>query len=94
MTVRATVRKPAPASCVAFGLRLRTLRAALSKTQDEFASDIGIAVKTVKNYEGGHRDPPASLVARVCIKFAVDPAWLLLGDAARPMFQSTTREGA
>lgn len=94
MMVRATVRKPAPASCVAFGLRLRTLRAALSKTQDEFASDLGIAVKTIKNYEGGHRDPPASLVARVCIRFAVDPAWLLLGDAARPMFQSTPREGA
>lgn len=94
MTVHATVRKPAPASCVAFGLRLRTLRAALSKTKDEFASDLGIAEKTVKNYEGGHRDPPASLVARVCIKLVVDPAWLLLGDAARPMFQSTPRERA
>ncbi len=94
MTVHATVRKPPPASCVAFGLRLRTLRAALSKTQGEFASGLGIAVKTVKNHEGGHRDPPASLVARVCIRFAVDPAWLLLGDAARPMFQSTPLERA
>ena len=94
MTVHTTVRKPAPASCVALGLRLRTLRAALSKTQGEFASDLGIAVKTVKNYEGGHRDLPATLVALVCIKFTVDPAWLLLGDAARPMIQSTPREGA
>lgn len=94
MTVHAEVRKLAPTSCVAFGLRLRTLRAALSKTQCELATDLGIAVKTVKNYEGGHRDPPASLVAHVCIKFAVDPAWLLLGDAARPMFQSLPREGA
>lgn len=93
MTVHGDVRKLAPASCVAFGLRLRTLRAALSKTQGELASDLGIAVKTVKNYEGGHRDPPASLVALVCIKFAVDPAWLLLGDAARTMFQSSPPEG-
>ena len=71
MTVRATVRKPAPASCVAFGLRLRTLRAALSKTQGELAPDLGIPVKTVKNYEGGHRGPPARPVARGFIKIAV-----------------------
>ena len=69
------------------GRRIKTVRAALGISQHVMALQLGIADKTIKNYEGGHRDPPSSLIAAICEQFHIDAAWLLLGDASRPMFQ-------
>lgn len=69
------------------GRRIKTVRAALGISQHVMALQLGIADKTIKNYEGGRRDPPSRLIAAICEKFRIDAAWLLLGDASRPMFQ-------
>lgn len=76
-----------PQCADSIGRRIKTVRAALGISQHVMALKLGIADKTIKNYEGGHRDPPSSLIAAICEQFRIDAAWLLLGDASRPMFQ-------
>lgn len=79
--------KMCPQCAGSIGRRIKTVRAAMGVSQHAMALQLGVADKTIKNYEGGHRDPPSSLIAAICEQFRIDAAWLLLRDASRPMFQ-------
>jgi DNA-binding XRE family transcriptional regulator len=68
------------------GGRIRCARVALGKTQEKLAADLGIARQTLIAHENGHTEMPSSILKRLCDDFALDAAWLLLGDVSRPMF--------
>lgn len=68
------------------GRRMKCVRVAIGKTQDEFAELVGITRQTLASYENGHSEPLSSILFRLCEDLNVDPAWLLTGDVTRPMF--------
>lgn len=68
------------------GRRIRCSRVALGQTQETLAKHLGIAGQTLITYENGHTETPSSILKRLCDDFALDAAWLLLGDVSRPMF--------
>jgi transcriptional regulator with XRE-family HTH domain len=45
------------------------------------ARDLNIPPQTAKNYLDGRTEPPASFLAKICLRLDVDANWLLLGDA-------------
>ena len=68
------------------GRRIRSARVALGQTQETLAKHLGIARQTLITYENGYTETPSSILKRLCDDFALDAAWLLLGDVSRPMF--------
>ncbi|KEO90494.1 hypothetical protein EH31_10425 [Erythrobacter longus] len=68
------------------GRRIRSARVALGQTQETLAKHLGIARQTLITYENGQTETPSSILKRLCDDFALDAAWLLLGDVSRPMF--------
>lgn len=48
--------------------------------QASFAKALGINPNTLRSYERGLAIPNQEVLARLCVKFSVNPAWLLLGD--------------
>lgn len=79
---------------MSLGKRLRCARVALDLTQEEFAMRLGISRQTLGGYEKGCSEPLSSQLAFVCDEFGVDAAWLLTGDASRPMFARHRVEAA
>jgi transcriptional regulator with XRE-family HTH domain len=63
-----------------FAERLQELRKKLKKTQPEFAQDLGVGVTSYKFYELEKRDPPLSLVVKICEEYDVSADWLVLGS--------------
>lgn len=61
------------------GERLRRLRKASGRTQQEFAESLGISLRAYKNYESGGRELPSSVVMRLCEISSVSPSWILNG---------------
>lgn len=47
------------------GKKLRAIRKAEGLTQAKFCEISGIALGTVKNYEGGHQDPGITVIMQV-----------------------------
>ena len=56
--------------------------------QASFAKALEINPNTLRSYERGLAIPNQEVLARMCVKFSVNPAWLLLGDEA-PMEKIT-----
>ncbi len=54
--------------------------------QGQFATMLGLNPNTLRAYETGRAIPNQEILARVCVKFSVNPAWLLLGTG--PMHAS------
>lgn len=48
--------------------------------QASFAKALEINPNTLRSYERGLAIPNQEVLARLCVKFSVNPAWLLLGD--------------
>jgi len=61
------------------GERIRLLRQALKLTQREFASNIGIGEKTLRNYESGKFAPKEAVIKTIEQTFNVNPEWLRHG---------------
>jgi transcriptional regulator with XRE-family HTH domain len=61
----------------ALGERIEAARAGESAA--DFAASIGIHKNTLSRYENGSRVPDARLLARICERKRLSPAWLLLG---------------
>ena len=61
------------------GGRIRSIRGAQS--QQKFAEDLGVHLKTVQRYEAEKTEVGAAFLQAVCTKFpAINPAWLLTGE--------------
>ncbi len=71
-----------PNGAASLGERLRIARG--DSTREQAAADLGVNKATLGYYERDERDPPASLLAAVCRKYGVQPAWLLLGQDMPP----------
>ncbi len=74
----------------AIGKRLKLLREALGLTQREFASALGRTIRTVQNYEGGHRVPDEATLKLIETLFGVNPEWLREGKGS--MFLNKDKE--
>lgn len=59
------------------GARLKLIRG--SKTQKQFAAELGITTNTWAMYERDERIPGADLLQSLCLQSEADPAWLLMG---------------
>ncbi len=64
------------------GTRIAEVRRLKGLSQVQLAEQLGISKPGLANYERGVRVPPASLVADMCAKYAVSPAWLLIGSGS------------
>lgn len=62
------------------GERIKSLRDALSITQEAFAGKLGTARNTIANYEVGRRVPMESTIKSICREFNVNYDWLKDGD--------------
>ena len=58
-------------------LRLKNIRGQTSVK--EFAETLGVHPNTITNYEKG-RSPDAEFLTLVCVKYKVNPTWLLTGE--------------
>ena len=76
------------------GRRMKCVRVAIGKTQDELADKVGITRQTLASYENGHSEPLSSILCKLCDDYGVDAAWLLTGDLSRPMFRCDTAEAS
>lgn len=59
------------------GERIRQIRDRVPR--HEFARNLEIGTSTLQRYESGERRPDAELLRRLCRRYKVSPAWLLLG---------------
>jgi transcriptional regulator with XRE-family HTH domain len=59
------------------GFRISQVRGRL--TQAEFAQSLGVHKNTLIRYEKEERLPDSALLMRICERYEVNPAWLLLG---------------
>ena len=66
------------------GKKLRAIRKAEGLTQAKFCEISGIALGTVKNYEGGHQDPGITVVMQVTNtpQFEKYTLWLMTDKTA------------
>lgn len=64
---------------MAFGNRLKEVRANLGLKQPEMANLLGIATSTYQYYERGERDTPFTIIKKITTK-GVDPLWLITGE--------------
>ena len=53
-------------------------------TQEQLASEFGIALRTLQRIESGQSLPRPDLASRIARRFGVTPADLFLAGAARP----------
>jgi transcriptional regulator with XRE-family HTH domain len=75
---------------ISLGGRLKQIRKAARLNQDEFASGLGVHLRTYSYYEHDEREPDASFLKAVCEKYDIEPAWLLLGEG--PMRRSESSD--
>lgn len=60
--------------------RLKSLRAALGLTQQEFADRLKIKRGSVANYEIGRNEPIDAVITLICREFGVNEVWLRTGE--------------
>lgn len=58
--------------------------------QKDFAQILGINPNTLRAYEDGRSIPNQDVLERICVKFSVSPAWLLLGRG--PMYEKGNKD--
>ncbi|MEP4145566.1 MAG: helix-turn-helix transcriptional regulator [Halioglobus sp.] len=63
----------------AVGARLAIVRHEVGCTQTEFASQLGVSMRTYHHYEKGQRSCGIDALAILAIKFGVDLNWLIIG---------------
>lgn len=61
------------------GERIKQVRKAVGKTQQEFADVIGLKRNTIANYEIGQIQPSDRTIADICRVFSVSEEWLRTG---------------
>lgn len=61
------------------GERIKQVRKAVGKTQQEFADAIGLKRNTIANYEIGQIQPSDRTIADICRVFSVSEEWLRTG---------------
>lgn len=61
------------------GERIKSIRQALGKTQQEFADSIGLKRNTIATYEMGKSVPSDRTIADICREFGVSEEWLRTG---------------
>jgi phage repressor protein C with HTH and peptisase S24 domain len=64
-------------SHLGLGNRIRLVRG--SRSRDNFSTAVGVSRNTLMRYERGERCPDAEFLYRICERYQVNPAWLLLG---------------
>lgn len=62
------------------GERIKNIRQALGKTQQEFADSIGLKRNTIATYEMGKSIPSDRTIADICREFGVSEEWLRTGQ--------------
>lgn len=67
------------------GMRIRQARMSAGLTQSALARQLGVSPSTFNRWEGGGREPPRRVVARLAAILGVTPGVLELGDAAAPV---------
>ena len=72
------------------GNRIKEVRKALGKTQQDFADTIGLKRNTIAGYEVGDVTPSPRTIVAICDKFSVNQYWLETGEGE--MFVEATRE--
>ncbi len=70
-----------------FAERLRYVRGNLSR--EDFALAIGVHKNTIGRYERGQSEPELSITSQICLKFNVDPQWLVLGKGTPPVISGS-----
>lgn len=61
------------------GKRIAEIRRRLEVNQIEFAKHYNVSQSALKNYERGAAEPPARLLAAICLEQNISADWLLLG---------------
>jgi len=74
-----------------FAQRLLTLRGDIK--QNAFAQELGLNPNTLRAYEEGRSFPNQKILERICVKYSLSPAWLLLGEGSmRPLESDNQKE--
>lgn len=64
--------------------RLLTIRDRSGLSQQDFADELGISLRSAQNYERGIRKLPAETLTDIARKFEIDPLWVIYGPEERP----------
>lgn len=72
------------------GIRIKEVRKALKKTQQDFADVLGLKRNTIAGYEIGSVTPSERTIVDICDKFNVNQYWLETGNG--DMFIEKTRD--
>ena len=72
------------------GVRIKEIRKARKRTQQEFANAIGLKRNTIANYEIGQVQPSDRTISDICREFDVNETWLRTGEGE--MFLPITRD--
>lgn len=64
--------------------RFLAIRNHFGKTQQEFADDLSISLRTEQNYERGDRKISSEVLLELHEQYQVDPLWLLNGAGSTP----------
>ena len=70
--------------------RVKEMRKHLNLTQTEFGDSLGVSRDVINSYERGRVTPSQTFVELLCMKYDVNPDWLLHGDGE--MFRDRTVE--
>lgn len=68
---------------MSLGDRLLEVRKQTTLNQLAFAKLFNLSDRGYKNYELGYRDPPASLLTKIALKYDINLNWLLLGHGEK-----------
>lgn len=55
------------------GHKIEDIRKSSGKSQEQFASDYGIAQGTLSKYENGQANPPVALLVYICRDYMINP---------------------
>lgn len=72
------------------GIRIKEVRKALKKTQQDFADVLGLKRNTIAGYEIGSVTPSERTIVDICEKYNVNQQWLETGEGE--MFIEMSRE--
>lgn len=70
--------------------RIKAVRNAVGKTQEDFAEKIGIGKSSVSLLESGRNNPSEQTIRAICKEFGVNENWLRNGEGE--MFRTLNRE--
>ncbi len=77
MTSLSSSNSSNPSKPRGIGFRIAQVRGRF--TQAEFAQSLGVHKNTLIRYEKEERLPDSALLMRICERYGVNPAWLLMG---------------